>query len=162
MDTKTQKSMTALGESSNRLMTEAEVAIVRDAVLSSDRQFLPNRGVALALLEKARNGHVLSNAENVAVSSAFTQQGEPFFHAFQAIKYSDQSNVGVRSPELIADARARMDPSSCACQGRSCSECSSCPFVFMKPVGGSARSKLLRPTNIRVGEEGAQNGCGCK
>ena len=131
-----------------RILAQDEVAFVRDNVLATD---MTKRGVALAMLQKAESGKVLSRPEASAIAAGFETRGEPWFHAFQVIETQQKTDAGVRDMTACGRAKDSLDPSACSCDRANCSECGSCPF-HIQHLGGGAQTTFSKP----------KADCGCK
>lgn len=117
-----------LNDATRRLLTVSEVNEIRNAVAPAEKTSVEKRMVALAMLDKANNGKVLSYDESRAVAQAVE---EIWLHK----PVGDGFDAGVR--DLSATCHR------CACKGGSkCAECLACPFSEMGVVGGGSRNSL--------------------
>jgi hypothetical protein len=110
-------------DSTRRILSEDEVQTLRRYVIGNNVG-----GVALAMVERANNGMVLTQPEAAAIAKGFESQGEPFFHRFRAI-HDDDTMPGVRDPVCVNQA-TRQFTSSCQCDKKECAECGCCAFLY--------------------------------
>jgi hypothetical protein len=144
MDRDAFRSATLASRSTKMLLSPDEVNELRENALRSidDSQ---RRGVALALLERIGNGHVLTLDEAEKLQSAIGV-GDPLFHASRPIPLDSDLYVGVRDVGACKRAHANRDPSACSCNSTKCPECGSCPFVLRSVGGASGSAYMKRPS----------------
>jgi len=132
-----------LKDATQRMLTPAEVRLLRDAVLTADMELSRYRGVALAHIDRLNNGHVVTYAEAEAVALAIERLA-----AIQPLT-EYQFDSGVRDREATCHR--------CACGTTTCPECSACAFDVSQ-VGGIQRSSLsVRSMYVRP----KSDDCGC-
>lgn len=135
-----------LKDATQRMLTPEEVRDLRDKVFTADMALEGKRGVALAMIQKAENGKVLSWPESVAIAEAIERiwQEKPL--------YNDGQQGGVKD----LDATCK----KCPCRGKGCPECSACVFTVEK-VGGYVNNSLSGPKTYPATVIDPTD-CGCK
>ena len=137
-----------LKDATQRLLSAAEVKALRDTVLTADMEVGEegSRGVALAVVQKAENGHVLTWPEAVAVADAIEAE-------WQDKPMSGGFGDGVRDTAVTCK--------KCACRGKKCPECNACAFS-LTDIGAYQTNSLSRPSYSHgTTKDNWGSDCGC-
>ena len=137
-----------LTDGTTRILTPTEINKLHSAVLMADQSLHGQRGVALAMLNKAENGRILTYPEAQAVAQAIEE-----------IWLNKPLSGGVQGGG-VRDIKAVCHKCGGCSAGKPCPECSACKFD-VDAIGGYVRNSLSRPPTYARPIPSSPADCGC-